>query len=78
MRVLSAEQHRALDAATLAQDGISSLELMERAATAWAKRFQRHFLSKNREIVVSGMTTGVVGYAVGNYAGLAIAYLLQP
>jgi uncharacterized membrane protein len=33
---------------------------------------------KNREIVVSGLTTGVVGYAVGNYAGLAIAYLLQP
>jgi uncharacterized membrane protein len=32
---------------------------------------------KNREIVVSGLTTGVVGYAVGNYAGLAIAYLLQ-
>lgn len=33
---------------------------------------------KNREIVVSGLTTGVVGYAVGNYAGLAIAYLLRP
>ncbi len=33
---------------------------------------------ENREIVVSGLTTGVVGYAVGNYAGLAIAYLLQP
>ena len=33
---------------------------------------------KNREIVVSGLATGVVGYAVGNYAGLAIAYLLQP
>jgi uncharacterized membrane protein len=32
---------------------------------------------KNREIVVSGLTTGVVGYAVGNYAGLAIAYLVQ-
>lgn len=33
---------------------------------------------KNREIVVSGLTTGVVGYAVGNYAGLAIAYVLRP
>lgn len=33
---------------------------------------------KNREIVVSGLTTGVVGYAVGNYLGLAIAYLLKP
>lgn len=30
----------------------------------------------NREIVVSGMTTGVVGLAVGNYAGLAVAKLL--
>lgn len=33
---------------------------------------------KNREIVVSGVTTGLVGYAVGNYLGLALAYLLKP
>lgn len=32
---------------------------------------------RNREIVVSGLTTGVVGLAVGNYAGLAVAYLLR-
>jgi uncharacterized membrane protein len=31
----------------------------------------------NREIVVSGMTTGVVGLALGNYVGLAVAYLLR-
>jgi uncharacterized membrane protein len=31
----------------------------------------------NREIVVSGLTTGVVGLALGNYAGLAVAYLLR-
>jgi uncharacterized membrane protein len=31
----------------------------------------------NREIVVSGLTTGVVGLAVGNYVGLAVAYLLR-
>lgn len=31
---------------------------------------------KNREIVVSGLTTGVVGLAVGNYAGLAVAWAL--
>lgn len=31
----------------------------------------------NREIVVSGLTTGVVGLALGNYVGLAIAYLLR-
>ncbi len=32
---------------------------------------------RNREIVVSGLTTGVVGLAIGNYAGLAVAYLLR-
>lgn len=32
---------------------------------------------RNREIVVSGITTGVVGLAVGNYTGLAVAYLLR-
>ena len=32
---------------------------------------------KNREIIVSGLTTGLVGYAVGNYLGLALAYLLH-
>ena len=31
----------------------------------------------NREVVVSGLTTGVVGLALGNYAGLAVAYLLR-
>jgi uncharacterized membrane protein len=30
----------------------------------------------NREVVVAGLTTGVVGLAVGNYAGLAVAALL--
>jgi len=33
---------------------------------------------KNRQILVSGLTTGVVGYAIGNYAGIALAYLLKP
>ena len=32
----------------------------------------------NREVVVSGITTGVIGYAVGNYLGLLVAYLLMP
>ncbi len=30
----------------------------------------------NREVIVSGMATGVVGLAVGNYAGLAVAAIL--
>ncbi|MDD2560164.1 MAG: DUF819 family protein [Bacteroidales bacterium] len=32
---------------------------------------------KNREVMISGITVGVVGYALGNYLGIAIAYLLQ-
>ena len=33
---------------------------------------------KNRNIILSGMMTGVLGYAVGNYFGIALAYLLRP
>lgn len=32
---------------------------------------------KNKEIVVSGVTTGVVGFAIGNYLGLVVAYVLD-
>ena len=32
---------------------------------------------RNKEIVVPGMIIGVVGYAIGNYLGVAIAYLLK-
>ncbi len=32
----------------------------------------------NREIVISGLTTGVVGYAVGNFLGVGLAWLLSP
>jgi uncharacterized membrane protein len=32
---------------------------------------------KNREIVVSGLTVGIVGYAIGNYLGFAVAQVLQ-
>lgn len=32
---------------------------------------------KNREIVVSGLTTGLVGYAVANYLGIGIANLFK-
>lgn len=31
----------------------------------------------NRQIVVSGMTIGIIGYAIGNYLGVTIAYLLR-
>ncbi len=32
---------------------------------------------KNKEIIISGLTVGIIGYAVGNYLGISIAYLLQ-
>lgn len=32
---------------------------------------------KNKTIVVSGLTAGLIGYAVGNYLGISIAYLVK-
>ncbi len=32
---------------------------------------------KNKNIIILGITVGVVGYAIGNYLGVAIAYLLK-
>ena len=32
---------------------------------------------KNREIIVSGLTTGIIGYAIGNYLGVLCAYLFK-
>lgn len=31
----------------------------------------------NRQIIVAGISTGMLGYAIGNYLGIAIAWLLQ-
>lgn len=32
---------------------------------------------RNKQVVVPGMIIGVIGYAIGNYLGVAIAYLLK-
>lgn len=32
----------------------------------------------NREVIIPGLTSGLVGYAIGNYLGFAIAWLLMP
>jgi len=32
---------------------------------------------QNRRILLSGITTGIIGYAVGNYLGIATAYLVR-
>ncbi|THH41679.1 NAD(P)H-hydrate dehydratase [Neolewinella litorea] len=71
MLILTAQQHRALDQATLQRDGISSLELMERAATAWATHFVERYPDKSREIVV------LCGPGNNGGDGLAIARLLR-
>ncbi len=31
----------------------------------------------NKEIILTGLTTGLIGYAIGNYWGLLMAYVLQ-
>jgi Predicted integral membrane protein len=31
----------------------------------------------NKEIILSGLTVGIVGYSIGNYIGIALAYLLR-
>ncbi len=32
---------------------------------------------KNREIILSGIYTGIIGYAIGNYLGISFAYILR-
>lgn len=32
---------------------------------------------KNKEVIVSGITVGIIGYAIGNYLGVAMAYFLN-
>ena len=32
---------------------------------------------KNKEILIPGLTVGIIGYAIGNYLGISLAYLLH-
>lgn len=32
---------------------------------------------KNKDIIISGLTVGIIGYAIGNYLGISIAFLLK-
>jgi uncharacterized membrane protein len=32
---------------------------------------------KNKTIILSGLTTGIIGYAIGNYLGISMAYLIK-
>jgi uncharacterized membrane protein len=31
---------------------------------------------KNKEVIISGITVGLIGYAIGNYLGISLSYLL--
>jgi uncharacterized membrane protein len=31
---------------------------------------------KNKEVIISGITVGIIGYAIGNYLGVSLSYLL--
>ncbi|MCK5820655.1 MAG: DUF819 family protein, partial [Bacteroidales bacterium] len=32
---------------------------------------------KNKEVLIPGLTVGIIGYALGNYLGISLAYLLH-
>jgi len=32
---------------------------------------------RNKEVIITGLTTGVIGYAIGNYLGFFVAYILK-
>jgi uncharacterized membrane protein len=32
---------------------------------------------KNKEVMLPGLITGILGYAVGNYLGIAVAFVLH-
>ena len=32
---------------------------------------------KNKDVIVTGITVGIIGYIIGNYLGVALAYFLK-
>lgn len=71
MKILSAEQTRALDAYTIAHEPIASLDLMERAAQTFTEWFIRQFANIDRPVVI------FCGPGNNGGDGLAIARLLH-
>ena len=71
MKILTSEQIRRIDAETIKREGIPSLELMKRAATAFYNRFTERFPDKNISVLIFS--------GVGNNGGdgLVIARLLH-
>lgn len=71
MKILTSEQIRKIDAETVAREGISSLELMKRAATAFYHFFTEKYTNKNSSVAIFA--------GVGNNGGdaLVVARLLH-
>ena len=71
MKILSSEQIRIVDAETIKREGISSLELMKRAATAFCYWFTKKYTNKQSLIAIFS--------GVGNNGGdgLVIARILH-
>jgi uncharacterized membrane protein len=32
---------------------------------------------RNKDVIMTGITNGLMGYAIGNYLGVTLAYLLK-
>ena len=41
------------------------------------QKSQGEFRLNNKEIILSGLTTGIIGYAIGNYLGVGFAYIFR-
>ena len=71
MKILSAEQIRALDAHTIANEPIASIDLMERASLTFVHWFVQQFPDKDRPVLV------LAGPGNNGGDGLAVARLLH-
>ncbi|WP_298648875.1 NAD(P)H-hydrate dehydratase [uncultured Proteiniphilum sp.] len=71
MKILTSEQIRKIDAETISREGIPSLELMKRAATAFYNFFTKRYPNRNTSVVIFA--------GVGNNGGdaLVVARLLH-
>src|SRR5476651_688810 len=69
--LLTADQIRKTDAATIANEPVSSLDLMEQASKAFVDRFMQRYPEKNRGITI------YCGTGNNGGDGLAIARLLD-
>ena len=71
MKILTSEQIRKIDTETIAREGIPSLELMKRAATAFFQFFTQKYIDRNISVIIFA--------GVGNNGGdaLVVARLLH-